>query len=379
MLIVFTITSQGQNKLLSSIYDLYDGSSWKFYSGNNYEYDSNNNLITDTFVLWNGLNWQYSGKDSYVYNTNNKSTQNIYQNWNSATKQYDNSHRALYYYSISGDLEEILEENWNGSQWINDYKTILSYNSNNLINNYISYIWDGSQWVSDSRGTLTYNSNNKIVGSLDEEWKSSSWVYSYRAFLTYNDSNQIMTYINEIWNGNSWDNDFTHNYNFDSNGNKISFTESYNDGKTKTEYNYDTSVRMSNFVHPFKDKTGIDYVLEGFPYVNKLLNEIGSIDDNGSFVNSSRITYNYDNSIVLSTENFKTNSGKVKIFPNPSKDFIQVLGLSETENYEVYSIVGAKVNDGVINNNEKINIQNLTNGFYFFKFKDGKILKFIKE
>ena len=115
---------------------------------------------------------------------------------------------------------------------------------------------------------------------------------------------------------------------------------------------------MSSFTHPFKDKTGIDYFFEGFPYVNKVLRENNFTYVNGSFVNDFRATYNYANSITLSTENFEINYKKVKIFPNPSKEYIQVSGLTETENYEVYSILGAKVNDGTITDNEKIDIQN---------------------
>jgi len=379
MLIAFTITLHGQNKLLSSIDENYDGFSWQIQSGNNYEYDSNNNLISDTFISWNGSNWEYSSKDNYSYNANNKTTQNIYQNWNSTTQQYDNSYKELYIYNISGDVTQILYQNWIGSQWVNDSKTDIFYNSNNLINNYTSFTWDGSQWVGDYRGTVTYNSNNKIISSMDEVWNVSQWENSNRTFLTYNGNGKIMTYTDEVWNGSGWDNDYTVNYNFDSNGNTTSYTENYGVGQSKTEYSYDTLALMSSFAHPFKDKTGIDYVFEDFPYVNKKLSETSFIYDNGSYVNSNRTTYNYSNSITLSTENYKINTEKVKIFPNPSKNSIQVSGLSEAEAYEVFSVLGAKVNNGKIADNEKIDIQNLTNGLYFLKFKNGNTIKFIKE
>ncbi|GAA3634647.1 T9SS type A sorting domain-containing protein [Flavivirga jejuensis] len=69
----------------------------------------------------------------------------------------------------------------------------------------------------------------------------------------------------------------------------------------------------------------------------------------------------------------------IKSFPNPSKGLIQISGLSKTENYIIYNIIGNKINEGTISNNEKIDIQNLTNGVYFLKIKNEHTIKFIKE
>lgn len=84
---------------------------------------------------------------------------------------------------------------------------------------------------------------------------------------------------------------------------------------------------------------------------------------------------------ILSTTNFETlnNNNNIKLFPNPSKNFIQVSSLAKPENYRLYNILGAEVKHGVISDTQKLNIQNLTNGLYFLKFEDGNILKFIKE
>ena len=54
LLIVFTITIQGQNKIFSASSQYYDkvSSSWQNYSAGNYEYDSNNNVISATSFQW---------------------------------------------------------------------------------------------------------------------------------------------------------------------------------------------------------------------------------------------------------------------------------------------------------------------------------------
>lgn len=68
-----------------------------------------------------------------------------------------------------------------------------------------------------------------------------------------------------------------------------------------------------------------------------------------------------------------------KVVPNPSSDFIQLKGLKTNQVYEIYNILGEQLSVGTVFNNQKIDIQNLTNGMYLLKFKDGNIAKFIKK
>lgn len=70
---------------------------------------------------------------------------------------------------------------------------------------------------------------------------------------------------------------------------------------------------------------------------------------------------------------------KIRLYPNPSHEFIQISGLTEKQKYTLYNIIGIKIKNGLISNNKKIDIRNLTNGLYFLKFKDGITIKFLKE
>ena len=70
---------------------------------------------------------------------------------------------------------------------------------------------------------------------------------------------------------------------------------------------------------------------------------------------------------------------KAKLFPNPSSDFIKISGLSKTENYTIYNILGSEVSNDIILENTKVDIRNLINGIYFLKLNDGSTLKFIKR
>jgi hypothetical protein len=81
---------------------------------------------------------------------------------------------------------------------------------------------------------------------------------------------------------------------------------------------------------------------------------------------------------TLGLEDF--NFGKsISISPNPSNSYIQISGLTKTQNYRIFNIIGTEISNGNISNNEKIDTQNLTSGLYLLKFDNGRASKFIKE
>ena len=72
-------------------------------------------------------------------------------------------------------------------------------------------------------------------------------------------------------------------------------------------------------------------------------------------------------------------SSKIKLFPNPSANFLTVSNLKNKYNFIIVNKLGQKIQKGSISNNEEIDIRNLRNGLYFLKFEDGNTIKFIKE
>lgn len=383
-LIVFTITLQGQNKLLSSTYENYTGSTWQKYYGSNYEYDGNKNLTTQIDFEWveSESAWRYSQKQIYTYNANNRGVTLIYQEWNTTNNLFINQYKEIYSYDTNNNPIEIISQNWNGFEWANESKTTINYQSN-LISEYIGLEWDGSQWLNESRGTFTYNSNNKCTGNVEYNWNNGQWVTYSRDSYTYDSNNKILTSKNEKWENNSWKVDSQSEYTLDNQGNRISETESTDllTNQYKETYSYDTGSLMSSFAHPFKEKTGLDYIFEDYPYVNKLLTSENYYYNNETsvYVLNGKTSYNYESAISLSTKSFESKKEVVKLFPNPSTDYIELSGLTESQDYKIYNILGVLVKKGSITSNEKIEIQNLPNAFYFLKLESGKTIKFKKK
>lgn len=104
--------------------------------------------------------------------------------------------------------------------------------------------------------------------------------------------------------------------------------------------------------------------------------------------NVSSISFNYDyqiltkNAIVsqdatLAADDFNQKS-ELKIYPNPTKDYIKVLGIEKKSTFEIYSSDGKLVKKGEYNPQYNLTISELKKGVYILKILD-KNFKIIKE
>lgn len=381
IIMLFVITLQGQNKLLSSINQYYNGGSWTNSWGYNYEYD-NNNLISETYLRWENGQWVIGDKTTYTYNANNKVTEVLYQEWNNLTKQFENSEKELYTYS-NGKVTQMISKKWENSQWVDDGKFTLAYNGNNLLESGLGFSWDGTQWVNKDRESYTYT-NNKLTGDFGETFKNSQWQNDFRGTYAYT-NNKITSFINEDWSNGVWSQTENTVFQIDATGNRTSETNVYNNGTYKEEYIYDTSSQMSSFAHPFADKTGLDIIFEDFPYVNKILytNQYNYNTQTSSYNLSNRTTYNYNSTITLSVEQPEIPNTSITVFPNPTTS---ILNLNFPKAVTVDKVVIIDVTGKTVlqqdKNNAQINVEKLGSGFYILEayFGNEKFTsKFVKK
>lgn len=92
--------------------------------------------------------------------------------------------------------------------------------------------------------------------------------------------------------------------------------------------------------------------------------------------NAAWTTFNPINAI-LSTEDF--NRTKIIVYPNPTTNFITVSGLLNSESYVIYDITGRQLQNGILNNNDTINIENLATGKYLLQFSNGATSTILKK
>ncbi|MDR6459663.1 hypothetical protein J2786_002770 [Chryseobacterium vietnamense] len=74
-------------------------------------------------------------------------------------------------------------------------------------------------------------------------------------------------------------------------------------------------------------------------------------------------------------------SANTEIYPNPASDVLNISGISEASDYEIYNMAGQKVDEGKISNHH-VNLHHLSKGVYFIQLKNKEKvtrLKFIKK
>ena len=260
---------------------------------------------------------------------------------------------------------------------------------------------------------------NKVNAQSTEDFESevvnaTSFTDNGQSFTISNNATgntfSIQTFLDAGWNGTSIDQKFVDNKIRDNNNNGTSFIITTTDGKDivieslycflstdsldntansiltiegkKDGATMYTITKNSGFsdVKTFSPNNGynfIDFSTEGGSdnsntNVDQL---VFTATNDGDYISLDAFTWNTEN---LSTNDFEINR-TFRIFPNPTTEYIQVSGLSKIENYTIYNTLGTVVNRGIIYDNEKIEVANYPNGFYFLKLENGNTIKFLKE
>ncbi len=73
------------------------------------------------------------------------------------------------------------------------------------------------------------------------------------------------------------------------------------------------------------------------------------------------------------------NKDHVSIFPNPTTNSINISGLTNTESYTIYDVMGRTLLNGILPSNNTINLENFTNGNYYLKLSNGLTYTVVKK
>jgi len=81
----------------------------------------------------------------------------------------------------------------------------------------------------------------------------------------------------------------------------------------------------------------------------------------------------------LSIADINASTPDIKVYPNPTSNFIQIIGALEEFEYEIFDINGKIVMKGNNKNQNTIKVENLVNGVYFLNIDAFNTFKFIKH
>jgi hypothetical protein len=131
--------------------------------------------------------------------------------------------------------------------------------------------------------------------------------------------------------------------------------------------------------NPSSGYTFIDFATEGMSDYSILpINELEfSSDGDIDYMGLDAFTWDFASSLSVNTNS--TLNQSLAVYPNPATNAIKIANSTTTQGYEIFNVLGAKIKEGTIEQNEFINIQNFSKGLYIIRLNNGNSLKFIKK
>ncbi len=325
-----------------------------------------------SFYSWNRTNqeWNYSASFFYKYDKNKALTEIISNRYEEIV--------AIYYDIIEDPAGNCLHYIYHyGGPTGDSIKVEKIFSVDSKILNSITYKYDISfdDWIKRNMLEYSYSEDGMCTGFLDYDWvsDSSKWVPGdTKASYTYDNKNNLSLYtlLTQDESSNEWTPQFQIEYIYDTLGNPIEeinsrWRSSQNEWYLDEKYVYEYDSRKVDelilppdfFLYP-DNSSAINNKINGF---------IKYEFENGNWEVYSKGIYEYSEQQF--TEINTINSKKeFSIYPNPAKDYIMV----ELQNFtnigyvEIYDSNGRKMLTKKIFNTSKINLMELSSGFYFY-------------
>ncbi len=407
----------------------------------NYKYehsfDTNRNRIKDIIFRWeiSTSNWTPSDKTEYSYDAIGNTIQLTNSKWNTEVGNWTPSEKHDWIYDAKGNNILHTSSEWDTiiSSWLPVYKNEMTYDINGNSSLDIASIWETgtSAWKASNKYENTYDTEGNRILSITSVWETSTntwedrnkyeinydtignriqdtyskwdlnnniWVIIHSDKLTYDlKGNIIKKYIYDR-TVSTYNAEEEIEFSYDENGNLVkeiyrlvqgeSDMYPYPEYKIETSYNnliasdqliippyYVVSVLADAEVYPEKHMI-ISYV----EYIGPSQWSSEDVEDSVWVIYSSGKLYYSELNI---TGIIDISSGVIKIYPNPTSEFIMVDLSSRTQSalIELFDMQGRKLMLKEISGNEKVSLEGLKSGMYLYKLnvngkvQNGKLVK----
>lgn len=345
----FVYDAVGHNTLYSEFDWDMDSGEWIPYSKDNYEYDASGNMAQEIDNYWDEMSedWIPYWKTENTFNSN-------------------------------GTISQTLEYEWDVdvSEWLLQYKEEYSYDVNGNVLLSYQYEWDdySNLWFYSSKIEYTYDANGRMLQALGYYWDydTSEWVTYYKDECAYDAYGNLITYTEFEWDimGSLWVGSWKDEYTYDGNGNITLELEYYWDEYShdwiadyQEDYSYNNSYTFADLVLPYVAGNEV-----GLFFNHMLTNIDESLWDDGSslWIDNAKGVFYYSPHDYTAINDAA--AGSLVISPNPASDYftIRFSGNWSKAHVELSDIYGRKVFTNEAAKNEKISMQGLRSGIYFY-------------
>jgi hypothetical protein len=298
-------------------------------------YDSNNNQTLYTTYTWvYPSTWVKATKQESTY-TNGNETLNMHYSWVSSSGVWKSDGKTEYLYDGKGYLIREIDYKLNSGTGLldNDTKYEFLNNASGKDTLATEYSWNNGAWEVNGKSVSAYNVDGRPVSSAFYQWDSNT----------------------SLWEGL-----FMSVYFFDGGGHLNSFIY----------YQWDSNLKK------FVEYNKSDYSYDSNGYLSLVTSYLWNVN-----VWAKQSTSNYYYSPSKNTDVSEIDKGDVKVYPNPTNDFLYLNNLVNSTSVSIVDVSGRQVYNKQILENT-IDVSKLKAGIYFMQINTGagkSIYKFVKK
>jgi len=366
---------------------------WVVDEKEEYTYDVSGNNTVYIFAEWDTVtgDWVSYYKNEYIFDDGGKNTQNIYYDRDQSTGQWEAGQKTDLVYNAGGNL--ILEltsykEN-DTSEWMLYMKDSIFYdaqgNRTGNINSFLDFL--SQSWLANSLNESTYDAAGNLIRTVDSYWiedtTGGQWSPVYKTEYAYNAGGKIIRYTDYDWYDadSLWIANYKEEFDYDANGNMFQFLDYvwYDEWFTdyKGTFTYNNSYSGSDIFLPYF------YAEFGGIIFNHMLTRADFFfwdEDAGDFINDEKMAFYYSG--ISGTAVAVIRDAGINVYPNPVSGHLSFdSGNDDQMVFELFDMQGRKILSAVLRNGEKLNMQGLKSGIYFYnlftggKEQHGKLIK----
>ena len=342
-----------------------------------------------------------TGKLKITYDENGRQTLNINYQWDAQTAAFVPNYKTEYTYDENGKTIGSSSFSWNSNIEIfyPTAKTVYDFDEQMRVVSEKSYQLDICNNEKVLINKTEYSYIDGLEGRLVKVYRVTSGVvvFSYEVGDFFKNGRLVLT--TQSVNPDVYDpitNTYKAEYEYDDNGYRTLFTRYTWDTETnnlipsyKQEYTYDEENDYKQVMYykwykglglykpSFKKEydviidTDTKRVREGLFFVfDTNFNQWNTLNEE-----KYKSYWYYTKTSTLSSQSLNKNTSL--IFPNPTSKFLKVILSEELSEplLEIFDATGKKVLSKELLSDESIDVSALTPALYFYKIKDGKVLK----
>ncbi|MFA5417655.1 MAG: T9SS type A sorting domain-containing protein [Bacteroidales bacterium] len=366
-----------------------------------FTYNDANQQVEGINYNWSQGHWLGIMRSEYIYNENHQQFQSTYYTWDDVNQKWLNNARVEFGYNEQGLQDYMIHGGYDfeTDEWVMREKNEIVYNEDGqeVLNTTFRRDINTSPWNNFEKTTFTYQEGLQSFEHFywdSTEWKLFSKAQAYRidSITTGHDSYQLqgdtMVMVTR-YKSKTKEDTFGNEVFFESYGFSSLYPGWVGEKKYERFYNEQGQFLMviayqwvtdEEWIYKSKRQTGYNEYQIPFYTATRTWR----VSEN-SWEKSTSATSYYSNITSINENN--SDQTFLSVYPNPCNtqltlDFNDLS--KKVVQYDIYSVVGKKVNKGMLqlDNSNTIDVGNLSDGFYIIQLtveNQKYIVKFIKK